>query len=71
MNDEKEFYLQYINKRVRITKEIAPEKKFFYNGTVKAVLDTKLVFIDDKVGQILFSFDEVKVIEFVMGDYSG
>lgn len=62
MNEEKYFYERYLNKNVRITKE-TNGKNFFYNGTVKAVLDNKLVLIDKKIGQVIFSFDEIKVIE--------
>jgi len=68
--DERQFYLTYLKKKVKVTKEIN-NRPFFYNGVVTAVLENKLVLNDIKVGQVMFSFNEIKVIELTGVDDHG
>jgi hypothetical protein len=61
-NDEKDFYERYIGKTVRVTKQVN-HQCFFYKGKLIRVLENKIILIDEKVGQVMFSFDVIKAIE--------
>ena len=58
----KGYFEKYLYKRVFIRK-LDMGKTYFYNGEVVAVFENKLVLDDDKVGQVIFSFDVIQSIE--------
>jgi hypothetical protein len=63
MNKElKDYFKKYLKKQVFIRK-LDLGKVYFYNGEVIAVFDNQLVLDDQKVGQVIFSFDVIQSIE--------
>ncbi len=63
MENEADIYKYYIGKRVRITKQLANGKNFFYRGLATKLINNKLIINDKYVGQIVIAFDEIKLIE--------
>jgi len=62
VNNEKELYEKYVGKTVRITK-VLNNKNYFYKGKLTQVIGNKIILIDERVGQLMFSFDVIKTIE--------
>jgi len=60
--DEKEIYMEYLNKFVRLAKKMKG-KTYFYHGYVNEVIGNKIVLEDKKVGQVVVSFDAIQSIE--------
>jgi len=60
---EKELYQKYVGKTVRVAKRVDKNQLFFYKGKLLQVLDTKIVMNDEKIGQVVFSFDVINAIE--------
>ena len=58
---EKECWMRFLGKYISLLKK-SNNQDFYYNGTVKAVFENKLILDDRKLGEIPISFDGLTII---------
>jgi len=58
---ETEYWKKFLGKYISLLKK-SNSQDFYYNGTVKAVFENKLILDDRKLGEIPISFDGLTII---------
>ena len=62
MDEQKEYYNRFLNKYIKIIKTIN-NTQLYYQGTVKAVFEDKLILDDRKLGEIPITYEGMNILE--------
>lgn len=61
--EKKEYFKTLIGKYVRLSKDVNLGYQYRYQGTIISVDETSLIIKDNKLGNILLSFDSLSVLQ--------
>lgn len=61
--EKKEYFKTLIGKYVRLSKDVNLGYQYRYQGTIISVDETSLIIKDNKLGDILLSFDSLSVLQ--------